>query len=43
MAKGNISHIEFPADDIERAKQFRFAAVLDPEGSEVGLYEASPS
>ena len=119
MPKGSISHIEFPADDIERAKRFyaavagwefgemdgmpdswlfrtsettgggigrrgetvgervrvyidvddlegavaaatanggtvltppsdipgqgRFAAVLDPEGSEVGLYEASPS
>lgn len=119
MAKGSISHIELPADDIERAKRFyaavagwefgemdgmpdywlfrtsettgggigprgetvgervrvyidvddlegavaaatanggtvltppseipgqgRFAAVLDPEGSEVGLYEASPS
>jgi predicted enzyme related to lactoylglutathione lyase len=119
MAKGSISHIEFPADDVERAKRFyaavagwefggmdgmpdywlfrtgtdtgggigrrgesvgnvvrvyidvddlegavaaatasggtvvtqpsdipgqgRFAALLDPEGNEVGLYEASPA
>jgi predicted enzyme related to lactoylglutathione lyase len=118
MAKGSITHIEFPADDVERAKRFygavagwefaemegmpgywlfrssadagggigrrgesvgnvvrvyidvddlegavaaatanggtvvtppsdipgqgRFAAVLDPEGNEVGLYEATP-
>jgi hypothetical protein len=118
MAKGTITHIEFPADDIDRAKRFygavagwefsemeglpnywlfrtdtasggglgrrgetvgqgvrvyidvddleaalasaeanggsivtppspvpgigRFAAVLDPEGNEVGLYEAAP-
>ena len=36
MAKGEITHIEFPADDVERAKQF-YAAVAgwefgQPEG-----------
>jgi uncharacterized protein len=36
MAKGEITHIEFPADDVERAKRF-YAAVAgwqfsEPEG-----------
>jgi predicted enzyme related to lactoylglutathione lyase len=26
MAKGEITHIEFPADDVERAKRFYAAA-----------------
>jgi len=100
MAKGSISHIEFPADDLERSKRFygavagwqfgpmeglpeyelfqtgettggaigkravsaaeanggtvvtppspvpgfgRYAAVLDPEGNEIGLFEGAPS
>jgi uncharacterized protein len=32
MAKGEITHIEFPADDVERAKQF-YAAVAGWEFS----------
>jgi len=34
MAKGTISHIEFPADDIERAKRF-YAAVAGWEFGEM--------
>lgn len=34
MAKGTISHIEFPADDVERAKTF-YAAVAGWEFSEM--------
>ena len=34
MAKGTISHIEFPADDIERAKKF-YAAVAGWEFNEM--------
>jgi predicted enzyme related to lactoylglutathione lyase len=34
MAKGTISHIEFPADDIERAKRF-YGAVAGWEFSEM--------
>jgi predicted enzyme related to lactoylglutathione lyase len=34
MAKGTISHIEFPADDVERAKRF-YGAVAGWEFSEM--------
>ena len=34
MAKGSITHIEFPADDIERAKRF-YGAVAGWEFSEM--------
>lgn len=34
MAKGTITHIEFPADDVERAKRF-YAAVAGWELSEM--------
>ena len=34
MAKGEITHIEFPVDDIERARQF-YAAVAGWEFSEM--------
>ena len=27
MAKGEVTHIEFPADDVERAKRFYSAVV----------------
>jgi uncharacterized protein len=35
MAKGGITHIEFPADDIERAKKF-YTAVAGWEFGEMG-------
>ncbi len=38
MAKGSISHIEFPADDVERAKHF-YAAVAGWEFGEMGGME----
>jgi predicted enzyme related to lactoylglutathione lyase len=38
MAKGSISHIEFPADDVERAKRF-YGAVA---GWEFGPMEGMP-
>lgn len=38
MAKGEITHIEFPADDVERAKRF-YSAVA---GWEFGEMEGSP-
>ena len=38
MAKGGITHIEFPADDLERAKRF-YAAVA---GWEFGEMEGFP-
>ena len=34
MAKGSITHIEFPADDVERAKRF-YAAVAGWDYSEM--------
>ena len=34
MAKGTISHIEFPADDVERAKAF-YAAIAGWDFSEM--------
>jgi predicted enzyme related to lactoylglutathione lyase len=34
MAKGTISHIEFPADDVERAKKF-YAAIAGWDFSEM--------
>ena len=40
-ATANGGTVLTPPSDIPG--QGRFAAVLDPEGSEVGLYEASPS
>ena len=39
MAKGEITHIEFPADDIERAKRF-YSAVA---GWEFGEMEGFPN
>jgi len=38
MAKGEYTHVEFPADDVERAKRF-YAAVA---GWEFGEMEGSP-
>ncbi len=38
MAKGTITHIEFPADDLERAKRF-YSAVA---GWELGTMEGLP-
>jgi predicted enzyme related to lactoylglutathione lyase len=38
MARGEITHIEIPADDIERAKRF-YAAVA---GWEIGPVEGAP-
>jgi uncharacterized protein len=35
MARGSISHIEFPADDVERAKKF-YAALAGWEFSDYG-------
>jgi uncharacterized protein len=35
MARGSISHIEFPADDVERAKKF-YAAIAGWEFSDYG-------
>jgi predicted enzyme related to lactoylglutathione lyase len=37
MAKGEITHIEFPADDPERAKRF-YAAVAGWEFGEMGAF-----
>lgn len=42
MAHGEFSHIEFPADDVERAFGW-YAAVTDTEGNEVGLYKSKAS
>ena len=39
MAKGEITHVEFPADDVERAKRF-YAAVA---GWEFGEMEGFPN
>ena len=47
MAKGEITHIEFPADDPERAKRF-YAAVAGwsfnemPEGSGYWMFRTAP-
>lgn len=38
MAKGEITHIEFPADDVERAKRF-YSAVA---GWEIGEVDGMP-
>ena len=38
MAKGEITHVEFPADDVERAKRF-YSAVA---GWELGEVDGSP-
>ena len=38
MAKGEITHIEFPADDVERAKRF-YSAVA---GWEIGAVDGMP-
>jgi uncharacterized protein len=39
MAKGEVTHIEFPADDVERAKRFYSAVV----GWEFGESEGFPN